>query len=136
MNWNFSKGRIYLFFGILAVILSVFQWWTGPLYLVPVMAACLFVLVFSESDEDRVKRAKADADIALHQQQARLAGKDAPIAVASQIAVIQAETDAKIKLVEAEASIKLWAEKGNAEKVLEFTKKKVLLEEELKNIRG
>jgi hypothetical protein len=121
MNTNFTQSRIIVFCFSTLIVFIIFDIFPDNVPVFLVLVACFAILCFFEDDEARVKRAKADADIALFNQKARLARKDHPPEVAGQIALMQAE-----------AEIKYWAEQKNADKVLEFTKKKHELEKELR----
>ena len=68
----------------------------------------------------RTEEAKYRAEEAAHEQKIRLAKKETPIEVAAQVALMQAEAD-----------IQLATAQGNAEKVLEFTRKKYELQKQL-----
>lgn len=88
---------------------------------IPAGATAIFAYVY----RNPVQKAEAAAVKAELEYRERLAKQDIPFG----------PTAAQIALLKAEAEIKLWAERGNAEKVLEFTKKKHDLEKEIGRVQ-
>lgn len=101
-------------------------------------ALAILTLIHMIAYKQPVERAKEAAEVALYNQKARLADSHRPIEVAGQIAIIEAteqvKTEMLIKLKQNEKEIELALAVGNADKVLDFTRKRFQLKKELEKL--